>query len=78
MDNTAFIQIPAPKFELYQQVTLYWNNQERPTNIVRRWFDLDDDPGYWWYKVMGDEQFYPEGVFEPRSESEETFRGIRG
>lgn len=68
--NRTTIQIRAPKFELDELVTLYWNSQGRPTKIVRRWFDLDDDSGYWWYKVSNDEQLYPEAVFEPRSGSE--------
>jgi hypothetical protein len=59
------IQIKAPKFELYQAVTLYWNEKQYNTKIVRRWFDLDDrSDGYWWYKVSNDEQFYPEDSLE--------------
>jgi len=71
--DTEKIQIRAPRFELYERVTLYWNGQERLTHIVRRWFDLDDSPrgdgpdGYWWYKVTNDEQLYPEGTIEPRN-----------
>lgn len=69
MNKRPNIQIPKSKFELYELVTLYWNDQERPTKIVRRWFDFDDDSGYWWYKVELDEQLYPEAVFEPRGGS---------
>ena len=63
------IQIRAPKFELYELVTLHWNNQERSTKIVRRWLDIDDGGEGYWYKVAGDDQqFYPEGALEPRRE----------
>lgn len=60
------IQIKAPKFELYEALTLYWNDREIKTKIVRRWFDLDDRAeGYWWYKVSADQsQFYPENSLE--------------
>ncbi len=40
------IQVSAPKFELYEQVVLYWNEEEYSTAIVRRWLDLEDSyPG---------------------------------
>ena len=69
MNNTEKIEVRAPKFELYQSVILFWNSQERPTYIVRRWFDLDDPAGgYWWYKVTNDEQLYPEQAIESHNE----------
>ena len=62
-------QIRAPKFELYELVTLHWNKQERRTKIVQRWFNPDDGAnGYWFYRVSEDEQFYPEEVLEPRAD----------
>lgn len=65
--NGKKVQIRTPKFEQYQLVTLYWNSQERPTQVVRRWFDMDDGAeGHWWYKLAGDEQLYPEGALELR------------
>lgn len=61
------IEIAAPKFDLYEFVALYWNNQEQHTRIVQRWFSIDEsDQGIWWYKVAEDERFYPETVFAPR------------
>lgn len=63
MNDLFHIQVRAPKFELYQQVILYWNRQEHLRQIVRRWLDLED--GCWWYKVQGSEPLYPEDVFGP-------------
>ncbi len=66
---TTQIQIRAPKFNLYEQVTLYWNNQECRTKIGQRWFNPDDGPsGYWFYKVSEDGKLYPEEVLEPRDD----------
>lgn len=68
MQDKSKIQIRAPKFELYELVTLYWNGQELPNKIVQRWFEIDyGDEGEWSYKIAGDEQLYPEGALEPHS-----------
>lgn len=56
MTDFPHLQVRAPKFELYQLIVLYWNEQEHVTQIVRRWLDLEDDQ--WWYKVQGSEQQY--------------------
>jgi len=62
--------IPAPRFDLYELVTLHWNNGQRRTKIVQRWFNPDDGMnGYWFYKVSEDELFYPEEVLEPHDGS---------
>ncbi|GAC1456914.1 MAG: hypothetical protein NVS2B14_00280 [Chamaesiphon sp.] len=58
------IEIPAPRFDQYQFVTLYWNDEVRATKVVRRWYDFDD--GYWWYVLNGDDRFYPGSVLEER------------
>lgn len=69
------IEIPAPRFELYEFLTLYWNEQERTVKVVGRWFNLDDDQ--WWYGIFGEnnssqkmphriqdsEVLYPENAF---------------
>jgi hypothetical protein len=44
--NNSTINIPVLQFDLYELVTLYWNEQEQHTKVVRRWFDLEDD--LWW------------------------------
>ncbi|MEL7406322.1 MAG: hypothetical protein AAFN00_05090 [Cyanobacteria bacterium J06558_2] len=61
MSDTNLISIPAPRFALYESVNLSWNGEHK-TQIVARWYDLDD--GCWSYKCknMGDEQFYPESM----------------
>lgn len=59
------IDIPAPKFELYELVALYWNSMALQSKIVARWYDLDHQN--WWYKVANDERFYPVDVLERRS-----------
>ncbi len=55
------IEVPSPKFDLYEQVVFYWEEKERKVTIVRHWLDLEDEQ--WWYKVRGSEQLYPEGAF---------------
>ena len=67
MNTRPTIQIPAPKFDLYQLVIVYWNDQEHVTQTVRRWLDFDDGDGCWWYKVQGLEQLFPEDVIGPRN-----------
>ncbi len=59
--NKSTIEISAPKFDLYEFLTLHWNEQERTVKVVRRWFDLDDNQ--WWYKVQNSEVLYPENAF---------------
>lgn len=59
------INIPVPEFDLYEFVTLYWNEKAYPTKIVARWYDLDRQN--WWYKVANNEQFYSADVLERRS-----------
>jgi len=66
---SKFIQVRAPKFELYELVTLHWNSEQRRTKIVQRWFNPDDGTnGHWFYKVSEDGKFYPEEVLEPRAD----------
>lgn len=68
MANQNSISIRVPKFELYELITLYWNNQERRTKVVQRWFNPDDGThGHWFYKVSEDGKFYPEGALETRA-----------
>ena len=60
-------QFRKPKFELYHLVTLHWNGQERQTKVVKRLFDPDDGAeGYWFYRVNGSQNLYPESVLEPQ------------
>lgn len=58
--NKSTIKISAPKFDLYEFLTLYWNEQERTVKVVGRWFDLDEN--LWWYKIQGSEVLYPENA----------------
>lgn len=64
--NKLMIEIPAPRFDLYELLTLYWNEQERTVKVVRRWFDLEDN--FWWYKIQGSEALYPENAFSVLTE----------
>lgn len=59
--NKLTIEVPAPQFDLYEFLTLYWNEQELRVKVVRRWLDLEDNQ--WWYKVQGSEILYPENAF---------------
>jgi hypothetical protein len=58
------VNIPAPKFGLYESINLYWNEREIATSIVARWYDFDHRS--WWYKVSNDERFYSGDVLAPR------------
>lgn len=67
MNDRSLIQVPAPKFEQYESVILHWNSQEYRTKIVRRWFDVDDGDGCWWYETTVEQlRLYPEKVLEHR------------
>lgn len=59
------ITIPAPKFDLYELVTLHWNDEQRKTRVVARWYNLD--AGEWSYEVAGmTKAFYPASALEAR------------
>ena len=64
--NKLTVEIPAPQFDLYEFLTLYWNEQERTVKIVGRWFDLDEH--LWWYKIHSSEVLYPENAFSVPTE----------
>ena len=59
------IEISAPKFELYELVTLYWDSIAHQSKIVARWYDLDHQ--IWWYKIANDDKFYSVDVLEHRT-----------
>lgn len=59
--NKLTIEVPAPQFDLYEFLILYWHGQEQTVKVVRRWLDLEDNQ--WWYKVQGSEILYPEKAF---------------
>jgi hypothetical protein len=59
--NNLTIEVPAPQFDLYEFLILYWNGQEQTVKLVRRWLDLEDNQ--WWYKIQGSEVLYPENAF---------------
>jgi hypothetical protein len=58
------ITVPAPRFDLYEAVSLYWDGQWE-TQVVRRWLDYDDQSGSWWYEVKRFEgKRFPESALE--------------
>ena len=63
--NNPTIEISAPKFDLYELVTLNLNEQEQHTKVVRHWFDYEGD--LWWYKIQGSEALYPENALTATS-----------
>lgn len=64
------IQVPAPKFEMCEFVTLHWNSVQYPTRITQCWFRLDSQE--WLYKIapvsneLDEDRFFPESVLESR------------
>lgn len=58
--NNPTIEISAPKFDLYELVTLNLNEQEQHTKVVSCGVDLEDN--FWWYKIQGSETLYPENA----------------
>lgn len=58
------IEIPAPKFDLYEEVVIFWNERELPGKIVKRWLDLDK--GFYWYQIHASDRLYPENVVVAR------------
>ena len=64
------IQIPAPKFELHEFVTLHWDGVEYPTRIVEASFRLSAHE--WVYQVaqvsneLDEGRFFNESVLESR------------
>lgn len=53
-----------PHFELYQAVTLHWNDRAFQTRIVKRLYDPDE--GLWSYQVKGSPQLFSVSVLEAR------------
>jgi len=45
------MNIPEPRFEQYQLVTLHWNDKEYATKVIKRLYDLDE--GVWMYELQG-------------------------
>lgn len=37
------LNIPVSKFVLHELVTLYWNEQEYPTRITSRFYNIDEE-----------------------------------
>lgn len=59
------IKIPAPEFELYELVTLYWNELEYKTKIVELRYSLAQD--LWTYQTSASSHFHPGSVLMTRS-----------
>jgi hypothetical protein len=58
--------IPLPHFSQYELVTLFWDGSLYNTRVVRRWLDLDDGDGAWWYEVQGFDRKFPPSALAPR------------
>jgi len=66
MRRNSRIQVTPPRFELYEQVTLWWNGKSHATKIVQRWYNPDEE--CWLYRVNGSEALYSGDVLETRLE----------
>lgn len=52
MYTTEKLEIPVPKFAMYDTVKVKWKGAKYKGKIVRRMFDLNsDDQGCWLYNV---------------------------
>ena len=64
------VQVPAPKFEMHEFVTLHWNSMKYPTRIVQCWFRLSSQE--WWYQIaqvsneLDTDRLFPDAVLESR------------
>lgn len=54
------IEVSAPKFELYEEVIVFWDEREFSGKIVKRWLDLDDE--VWWYQINSSARLYPQSA----------------
>lgn len=56
------LSVRAPKFDLYEFVTLYWNDQALSGKVVKRWLDLDEE--LWLYQLAGvdSDRLFPEAA----------------
>jgi hypothetical protein len=59
------MEVKPPNFDQYESVQLHWEGVTHETRVVRRWLDLDDNGGCWWYEVaLFEEQKFPESAIE--------------
>jgi hypothetical protein len=64
------MEINPPQFDLYENVQLHWEGVTHETRVVRRWLDLDDGDGDWWYEVARfEDRKFPESALESRVEA---------
>jgi hypothetical protein len=58
------IEVKAPKFDLYEFVTVYWNGETIKGKVVYRILHLDDNET-WLYEISAKpERLYPEHAIE--------------
>jgi|GEM_PF-2810857 len=60
------MDIPEPRFEQYDLVTLHWNERIYATKVIKRVHDLDD--GVWMYELQGLTGFYSADYIDPWSD----------
>jgi hypothetical protein len=56
------LSVRAPKFDRYEFVTLYWNEQTLQGKVVKRWLNLDES--LWLYQLagVGSDRLFPEAA----------------
>jgi hypothetical protein len=61
---TQHISVRAPKFDLYEIVSLHWNDRTGQGRIVKRWLDFNDE--LWFYQLdgIGSSRLCPEDALE--------------
>ena len=61
---SQLLSVRAPKFDRYEFVTLYWNEQTLQGKVVKRWLDLDES--LWLYQLagVGSDRLFPEAALE--------------
>lgn len=65
MYTTEKIEIPSPKFAMYDIVTVNWQGADYKGKIVRRLFDLNSvDQGCWLYNISHLQTFFREEAID--------------
>lgn len=58
MTKPKRVEIPAPKFDQYEDIWLLFQGQTHPSRVVKRMYDID--AGCWYYQVPNSKLWFIE------------------